>query len=496
MRSVIRIGLLLLLLASSAYSQGVSISPGHDYTLNILGLDYIGPSPEPGYVPEVKIVFTNDILVYGEQLVVNLYENSNPSSPVSNYNLSPNAGQSIQSFTVVQFNPPLPYPNEPAFVRFSILSGSVDLYSFSITEETYPGQVYSDTFVVMPPSLGLQLSAGQPTLTITGIVGTVYSIQYADDLSPASHWTDRTLLQVQGTSVTWSDPSTPTPGQRFYRAVSAPVPADRDLVFIQPGTFTMGSPTNEALRNSDETQHIVTISQGFWMKKYLVTQDEYMSVVSTNPSFFNGFQTNWPAPTGGTNYGTDGSRPVETVSWFDATNYCALWTQQARTAGLIPTNYAYRLPTESEWEYVDRAGTTTAFYLGCGLSSGKANFDGQYEYDCSLGQTNNPSGIYLQMTTPVGSYAANPWGLSDMIGNVWEWCQDCYGTYPTGSVTDPQGPAAGSGRVLRGGYWGWYAQSCRSAQRNFRNPTAPSNYGIGFRVLLAPAQPETARTLR
>jgi formylglycine-generating enzyme required for sulfatase activity len=225
------------------------------------------------------------------------------------------------------------------------------------------------------------------------------------------------------------------------------------------------------------------------MEKYLVTQGDYLAVVGSNPSFFNGFQSNYPAPPEGTNYGTDLTRPVETVSWFDATNYCALRTQQEQAADLIPTNYVYRLPTESEWEYADRAGTTTAFYLGSGLTSGQANFDGQYEYDSSVGTISNPSGVYLQMTTPVGSYAANPWGLYDMIGNVWEWCQDLYGTYPTGSVTDPQGPAAGSGRVLRGGYWDYYAQSCRSARRNFRNPTAPSNYGIGFRVLLAQNQP-------
>src|SRR5215472_7411162 len=135
------------------------------------------------------------------------------------------------------------------------------------------------------PSLGLQFSAGQPALSLTGTVGTVYSIQYATDLSPTTHWTDRTLVQVQAGSIFWTDPSAPSPGQRFYRAVSVPTPADTNLVFIQPGTFTMGSPTNEVERGPDETQHIVTISSGFWMEKYFVTQGDYFAVVGTNPSY-------------------------------------------------------------------------------------------------------------------------------------------------------------------------------------------------------------------
>ena len=330
------------------------------------------------------------------------------------------------------------------------------------------------------PSLGLRFSAGQPTLSLTGVVGTVYSIQYATGLSPTNLWVDRTLVQAQGAGTAWTDPSAPTLGQRFYRAVSVPAPANTNLVFIQPGTFTTGSPTNEAERYSDEVQHSVTISRGFWMEKFLVTQGDYLAVVGSNPSWFNGVAN-------GTDYGTDLTRPVETVSWYDATNYCALRTQQERAGGLIPTNYVYRLPTESEWEYADRAGTTTAFYLGSGLHSGQANFDGRYEYDASVGTINNPSGIYLQQTKPVGSYAANGWGLYDMIGNVYEWCQDWYGADPGGSVIDPQGPATGSSRVIRGGYWNSRARNCRSAFRNLYSPDNRNSY-IGFRVLLGPGQ--------
>lgn len=326
-----------------------------------------------------------------------------------------------------------------------------------------------------PPRLGLQFSGEQPTLTVTGTVGAVYSIQYATGLSSTNHWTDRTLVQVQGVSVAWTDPSAPTPTQRFYRAVSVSPPADTNLVFIQPGTFTMGSPTNEALRRLDETQHLVTISRGFWMEKYLVTQGDYLAVVGNNPSYFHG-------------YSDSPIRPVEHVSWFDATNYCALRTQQERAAGLIPTNYVYRLPTEAEWEYACRAGTITAFYLGCDLHSGQANFDGYYEYDCSVGTSWNPIGIFLGQTTPVGRYAANRWGLFDMIGNVSEWCQDWYGWY-VAYPTDPQGAATGSSRVIRGGYLVASPELCRSAYRDSRYPTVSMDGGIGFRAVLAPSQP-------
>ena len=329
------------------------------------------------------------------------------------------------------------------------------------------------------PSLGLQFSAGQPTLSLTGAAGSVYSIQYATDLSPTNLWVDRTLLQAQGASIVWSDPSAPTPGQRFYRAVSVAAPADTNLVFIQPGTFTMGSPTNEAARYQDEVQHIVTLSRGLWMEKFLVTQEDYLAAVGNNPSYFSSAN----------GYSDDLTRPVEQVSWYEATNYCALRTQQERAGGLIPTNYVYRLPTESEWEYADRAGTTTAFYLGSSLHSGQANYDGRYEYDASVGTINNPNGIFLGQTTPVGSYAANGWGLYDMIGNVIEWCQDWYGAYPAGTAIDPQGPATSPGRVVRGGGWSLDARDCRSAYRNGYDPGGRGLDYIGFRVLLAPSQP-------
>jgi formylglycine-generating enzyme required for sulfatase activity len=324
--------------------------------------------------------------------------------------------------------------------------------------------------------LGLNLYAG---LSITGAVGTTCQIQFVTNLAQTSAWLRLTNLTLASSPQLWVDTTCPAMGRRFYRVLEVVTTlAPTNMVWIAPGTFVMGSPTNEALRESfglDESQHVVTISQGFWMGKYLVTQGDYQTLVGRNPSYFTG----------------DLNRPVEQVSWNDATNYCAVRTAQERAAGLIPANYAYRLPTESEWEYACRAGTTTAFYLGSELHSGQANFNGQYEYDAAVGQILNPSGVYVDMTTPVGSYAPNGWGLYDMIGNVWEWCQDWYGTYPAGSVTDPQGAVSGSHRVMRGGSYYFYAQHCRSAQRSRQNPIS-SSVTTGFRAVLAPAQPTVA----
>lgn len=323
-------------------------------------------------------------------------------------------------------------------------------------------------------NLRLQMQGNRPLLSITGAVGNVYSLQYASNLVVKNCWTELTLLEVQGTNNVWVDSTDVSQSQRCYRAVSVPLPADTNLVFIPPGTFMMGSPTNEIGGGSYETQHIVTFRRGFWMGRHLVTQGEYYAMVGLNPSYF----------TGTNGFSQDLTRPVEQVSWDDATNYCAMRTMREQAGGLISTNLEYRLPTESEWEYACRAGTTTAFYLGSWLRSGNANFDGQYEYDASAGDIFNGNGIYLQTTTPVGSYAANSWGLYDMIGNVFEWCQDWYGAYPIGPVTDPKGAVSGTSRVARGGCWSYHAQFCRSAVRGGATPEFKQNT-LGFRVVLA-----------
>lgn len=251
-----------------------------------------------------------------------------------------------------------------------------------------------------------------------------------------------------------------------------------NMAYIPPGTFTMGSPDSEPVRTSSEgPQTRVTISCGFYMGKYEVTQAEYVAVMGGNPSYFTG----------------DVSRPVEQVSWNDAVAYCTALTAREREAGRLPAGYAYQLPTEAEWEYACRAGTTTAFHYGDELRSGMANFCGWYEYPPCGNDTHwcyNSGGTCLERPMSVGSYAPNAWGLCDMHGNMLEWCQDWWReSLPGGEVTDPMGPDRGLVRVVRGGSWQYYSSNCRSASRVNRFHQTDSNHHIGFRVVLAPAPP-------
>jgi formylglycine-generating enzyme required for sulfatase activity len=316
-----------------------------------------------------------------------------------------------------------------------------------------------------PPVLDIHLYAG---LTVTGAVGTVYQVQYVTDLAQTntpSAWRCLEYLQLPASPYLWADKSAAATGRRFYRALVFPTPTN--MVFIPPGTFRMGSPTNEVDRfDSEGPQTAVTISRGFWMGKYLVTQGDYLSVVGSNPSYFstnNGFSD-------------DLTRPVELVSWFDATAYCAQLTQQERAAGRIATNSVYRLPTEAEWEYACRAWTSTRFSYGD--DPGYTSLTNYAWYSDNSGN----------LTHPVGQKLPNPWGLYDMHGNVWEWCQDWWGTYSGGIAVDPQGPATGSYRVIRGGDWGRYAGFCRSAYRDSPDDPGSRRGDVGFRAVLAPGQ--------
>jgi formylglycine-generating enzyme required for sulfatase activity len=213
----------------------------------------------------------------------------------------------------------------------------------------------------------------------------------------------------------------------------------------------MGSPSSEKDRDDDETPHAVTLTQVFYLGKHEVTQSQWEKVMGSNPSHFKG-----------------GDRPVEKVSSPDVTSFCNKLTASERMAGRLPAGMTYQLPTEAQWEYACRAGTKTSFSFGDSLTSGQANISG------GPGET-----------TAVGKYPANGWGFHDMHGNVWEWCADRYGIYPTVAATDPVGPAVGSYRVRRGGSWDFTALSARSASRRRREP-ADSFNSLGFRLSLRP----------
>jgi formylglycine-generating enzyme required for sulfatase activity len=248
------------------------------------------------------------------------------------------------------------------------------------------------------------------------------------------------------------------------------------LRWIPAGTFHMGSPDSEAGRTPEELLHPVQITTAFYMGAYEVTQEEYRRVMGQNPSWFS--------PEGGGNTkvaGQDTGRlPVENVSWEEAVEFCRRLSElpAEREARRV-----YRLPTEAEWEYACRAGTQTAFHYGPSLSSALANFDGRTPY----GQAER--GPYAQQTMPVGSHAPNAWGLYDMHGNVWEWCQDAYlvNFYQDSPVEDPHAGIQGEQRVVRGGSWYSTGAACRAAFRHKNAPDLRSNY-IGFRVLYVPLE--------
>jgi eukaryotic-like serine/threonine-protein kinase len=226
-----------------------------------------------------------------------------------------------------------------------------------------------------------------------------------------------------------------------------------EMVAIPGGTFTMGSPSTEKERGNDEgPQHQVTI-QSFYMGKFEVTQAQYEAIMGTNPSSFK-----------------SANRPVEKVSWNDAVEFCKRLSQK--------TGRTYRLPSEAEWEYACRAGTTTPFSFGETITTDLVNYNGNFTYGAA------PKGKYRQQTTDVGSLPPNAFGLYDMHGNVWEWCADSWHDSYSGAPTDGSAwiDNDNQNRILRGGSWLLIPFVCRSAGRNSDTRAFFINY-IGFRVV-------------
>jgi formylglycine-generating enzyme required for sulfatase activity len=223
--------------------------------------------------------------------------------------------------------------------------------------------------------------------------------------------------------------------------------------WILPGTFLMGSPKTEPERGDDEVQHEVTLTAGFWLAETACTQALWQAVMGgKNPSAFQ----------------DDPRNPVEQVSWEDAQGF--IDELNARVPGLEA-----RLPTEAEWEYACRAGTTTPFSFGENVTPEQVNYDGNAPY------AGGKKGLSRGRTVPVVSLPPNAWGLYEMHGNVWEWCADWYGGYPSEPQVDPRGPAEGANRVLRGGSWFILGRLCRSAYRRGGGPAGRLN-DFGFRL--------------
>jgi formylglycine-generating enzyme required for sulfatase activity len=288
---------------------------------------------------------------------------------------------------------------------------------------------------------------------ITGPPG-VYTIQSSTNLA---NWSALSFTANLLGSVTFTDATSQLSPQKYYRALQTP---RTDMVFVSPNTFTMGSPTNDLDSSSNERpQTTVTLTRGYWVGKYEVTQREYLAVVSNNPSEFP----------------DDLSRAVSSVAWMDATNYCWQLTQRDLAAGRIPAGSHYRLPTEAEWECAARAGTTTGFSYGNDPAYAVTT---NYAWFIDLG--------HPDLTVhAVGQKLPNPWGLYDVHGNVWEWCQDDYAALRGGVQIDPTGPASTllRDKVMRGGAYDYPNSSCRSASRLFRFPLWPDT-DVGFRVVL------------
>lgn len=252
-----------------------------------------------------------------------------------------------------------------------------------------------------------------------------------------------------------------------------------NFVLISGGIFEMGSPDTEAWRSEDETQHIVTVSD-FYMSMYEVTQAEYTEVIGSNPSSFSGDML-----------------PVETVSWLDAIRYCnarseleglqPAYSIEGQTVTWNRSADGYRLPTEAEWEYACRAGTTTPFHTENSISAEEANYYGHYPYEIennyfSQSNLDTKPGEYRQTTVDVSSFSPNGWGLYNMHGNVGEWVWDYYGAYSAEEQNNPTGPETGTLRIYRGGGWNDFAKNMRSAYRA-AIAEDKSSFNIGIRLV-------------
>lgn len=230
-----------------------------------------------------------------------------------------------------------------------------------------------------------------------------------------------------------------------------------EFVLVERGEFVMGSPLGEAGREAQETEHRVALGRDVYLGRTEVTQEQWTRVMGSNPSHFRAC-------------GED--CPVESVNWLEAHEFIDRLNRL--------TGETFRLPTEAEWEYACRAGATTPFHTGAGLTTEQANYAGHFPYPGS------PAGAFRERPVPVRSFAPNAWGLYDMHGNVWEWCEDDHCPYELERVSDPLGRCASGRKVIRGGSWYFDANSARCA---LRYTHAPGDRGFSLGLRLARPAP-------
>jgi uncharacterized repeat protein (TIGR02543 family) len=384
------------------------------------------------------------------------------------------------------FNLPTPTKNYYGFNGW-VLNGGDPVESVTIAQGTHENRTYTADFT--PSTFTITLNPSDGTVEYTS---KNYNVETATFTLPTP---TRNKCKFLGWSLNSSAPVESVEiaqGTHENRTYVARWTMDDVLTFTlaegvtlemrrcPAGTFQMGSPTTENGRSNNEKQHSVTISKDFWMGTYEVTQEQYFVIMGTNPSQFRDNTNKNVRPTTSANY------PVEYVAstyilsestGFNAKLNASLTAQLAQ----LPFSYKFDLPTEAQWEYACRAGTTTSLNNGTNIASGTSSDDYlnvvawyYYHYDNT------------RKTHTVGALASNTWGLYDMHGNVWEWCKDMYGDYPTTAVTDPF-CEGGSYRVWRGGAWAEDPKDCRSASRGCVSTSTVSNK-LGFRLVLVAAE--------
>lgn len=323
------------------------------------------------------------------------------------------------------------------------------------------GRLAAATEPATPPTVAVEVSQVRLRLSLT--VGRLYQVEGSHVMEA---WTPVGVAFIAEEAETHREVPTAGTG-RFFRVVevigAAHLEVPAGFVRIPAGTFMMGSPLEELGRLSDEHQHQVTLTRGFWMCDHEVTQAEYQTVMGVNPT---------PEQ-----FRRGPGFPVYS-SWNEAMAYCQRLTQKERAAGRLPPGYLYRLPTEAEWEYACRAGTTTRFYWGAAMGAADEFVSFAHAwYNRSLEGTGQGGPQVVKGKLP------NAWRLYDMSGNVSEMCSDWYGEHAMSPATDPAGPSDGPGKVVKGGNYGSWDRDIRSASRNRIYDL--STVGTGFRVVLS-----------